>query len=336
MPKKQQDKVEGEHIFPNNELQIKALQWQEATEIGDDDQAMELLEEIIEKSTMMFQRLAQYENYHHTVDLGILVSAAQSKVVRWLQGWKPEKGKLFSWFSTCAKHAFLSELHKVNQYRTRYHVTSDNLDTFYGSEDHAVHKRNAAVSLRKKINELSSRWGSPQAKGALRYALECIVDDGYNRQNCIRGIACAWGTSLDVAKVYHSWAMVSLRDQMFTAIRVPWTEQDLFRARNSYEQIVDLLDNEHTPFTFGHIKYLCAVFGGSRLKIPTLAQIEKTRKDHLMFEEIESSDKDPESVSKIGKKYGKSPRAASETYYEMVEQLDPARCGEHQVYEDGY
>ena len=77
---------------------------------------MLVLEQIVEGSTAMFERLAQFEDFHYTVDLPILVSAAQEKVIKWLAKWQPKKGRLFSWFSKCAKNAFRSELVKVNQY----------------------------------------------------------------------------------------------------------------------------------------------------------------------------------------------------------------------------
>ncbi len=96
-----------------------------------------VLEEIVIGSTAMFERLAMYEDFHYTVDLKILVSAAQERVVKWLLRWEPKKGRLFSWFSKCAKNAFRSELVKVNQFRKRYYVTSDNLEHFYGVDDHA-------------------------------------------------------------------------------------------------------------------------------------------------------------------------------------------------------
>ena len=47
----------------------------------------------------------------------------------------------------CAKNAFRSELVKVNQYRKRYHVTSDNLEKFYGVEDHEVDKHDVAKEV---------------------------------------------------------------------------------------------------------------------------------------------------------------------------------------------
>src|SRR5574343_1036332 len=161
--------VKGEHIFPATHLTKLALHWKELNSKGRHKEAMEVLEEIIIGSTAMFERLAQFEDFHYTVDLPILVSAAQEKVVKWLIKWQPKKGRLFSWFSKCAKNAFRSELAKVNQYRKRYHVTSDNLEKFYGVEDHEVDKHDATVETHSRLSQIFVRWGDPQEQGALRY-----------------------------------------------------------------------------------------------------------------------------------------------------------------------
>ena len=122
--------VQGEHLFAASYLQPLAIKWKELNAKGKHTEAMLVLEEIVVGSTQMFQRLAQHEGYHFTVDLDILVSAAQEKVVKWLLRWQPKKGKLFTWFSKCAKNAFRSELVKVNQFRKRYHVTVTALKNF--------------------------------------------------------------------------------------------------------------------------------------------------------------------------------------------------------------
>src|SRR5208337_1352821 len=111
--------VQGEHLFAASYLEPLAIRWKELNAKGKHTEAMLVLEEIVVGSTQMFQRLAQHEGYHFTVDLDILVSAAQEKVVKWLIRWQRKKGKLFTWFSKCAKNAFRSELVKVNQFRKR-------------------------------------------------------------------------------------------------------------------------------------------------------------------------------------------------------------------------
>src|SRR5574343_20093 len=139
--------VKGEHIFPATHLTKLALHWKELNSKGRHKEAMEVLEEIIIGSTHMFERLAQHENFHYTVDLPILVSAAQEKVVKWLLAWQPKKGKLFTWLSKCSKNQFRSEIVKVTQYRKRFHVTGDNLEKFYGLDDHEVDKNYEAEEV---------------------------------------------------------------------------------------------------------------------------------------------------------------------------------------------
>jgi hypothetical protein len=89
----------GEHIFPATILEPLAVRWKELVAQKREDEAMELLEQIVVLCTPMFIRLAQHEGFHHTVDIETLTLSAQSRVANWLLYWDPKKGKLFSWAS---------------------------------------------------------------------------------------------------------------------------------------------------------------------------------------------------------------------------------------------
>lgn len=293
-----------------------------------------MLEEIVVGSTAMFECLAMYEDFHYTVDLKILTSAAQERVVNWLLKWEPKKGRLFTWFSKCAKNAFRSELLKVNQFRKRCHTTGENLELFYGAEDHEVNKHDLAEEVKLKIQDLACRWGDPQEIGAIKYLIECIIDDdndlGNDKQRAIWSAAYAYGISPDLSKFFYSWCLVALRHQMYNKIHVPFTQQDLFRASESYSHIVGLLD----IVTWDQLKQIIAVYGGTRFKIPTLASLAKLNKDYRLFQDIDKSDLDPDAVAEVAAAHGKTPRTAQEVYHEMIDVLDPKRYGEHAIYDD--
>lgn len=318
-----------EHIFPATKLEPLALRWKDLNGQKRHTEASALLEEIIVGSTAMFERLAQYEDFHHTVDLPILVSAAQEKVVKWLLKWQPKKGRLFSWFSKCAKHAFLSELVKVNQYRKRYHVTGDSLERFYGADDHEVNKHDIAAEYRNRLQSLTCRWGDEQEIGAIRYIVECIVEDHKaDKASVIRGAAYANGISFDMAKFFYAWALVGLRHVFFDKAYLPFTESDLLRASESYTLWPDLVD------TIGLAKSneLIAKFGGQRLRIPSLEHVKKLRDDYRLHQALIQSDLDPDTFSGTAKKHGRTQKSAHEVYAEMSKTLDPRRCGEYEVY----
>lgn len=330
MPKKSSNTVEGEHIFPATQLTPLAVQWKQLYTTGRHREAMLVLEEIVEGSTAMFQRLAQFEDFHYTVDLPILVSAAQEKVVKWLAKWQPKKGKLFSWFSKCAKNAFKSELVKVNQYRRRYHVTSDNLEKFYGVEDHEVDKHDIANEVRCKLDEMTCRWGDPQQIGAIRYLIECVIDDEHDRQASVRSAAYAYCISFELSKFFYEWVIVALRHAFYEKVYIPFTLQDLLRATESYTflpELIDIIGIEKT-------KEVCAKLGGKRVKIPTLQYLGRLRENYNMFRDIDRSDLDPDAIASVARKYKKSPRAAQEIFNDMVEQLDPKRYGEYGIFDE--
>lgn len=330
MPKKNPTTTENEHIFPASKLTPLAVQWKQLHNAGRHKDAMLVLENIVEGSTAMFQRLAQFEDFHYTVELSVLVSAAQEKVIKWLAKWQPKKGRLFSWFSKCAKNAFRSELVKVNQYRKRYYVTSDNLQKFYGVEDHEVDKHDIAKEVRSKLDDMTCRWGDPQQIGAIRFIIECIIDDEHDKQNTIRSAAYAYCISFELAKFFYEWSIVALRHTFYEKVYVPFTEQDLLRASESYTFTPELID------IIGVDKYkeLCAKLGGRRVKIPTLQHLAKLRENYLLMRDIERSDLDPDSIAAVARKHKKTPRTAQEIFTEMVDNLDPRRYGEYGIFDE--
>lgn len=322
-----------EHIFPATELTRLAKIWKELTAENKNDEALEILEQIIIGSTPMFERLAQYEGFHHSVDLSTLVQSAREKVVRWLANWNPKHGKdggLFTWFSICAKHSFLSELAKSNQFKKRFHVTSDNLEKFYGAEDHAIHKDDAAEEVRKNLKDISARWGDPQYLGAIRYAVECLIEDRpKDKAAIIKGMCYGYGLNQEMGKFFYNWAIFAMRDALHERIHIPFTKEDLFRHRYTFTQLVDLL----TIITWPQFERLVATMGGSRLKIPTLEQLNRLHQDYLLHRRISKSDMDPETVAKIAKDDARTPKNAADVYEEMTRDLNPDLSGEHEIFE---
>jgi len=331
MPKPKKESDASEHIFPASRLTPLAVKWKELSSAGRHKEAMLVLEQIVEGSTAMFERLALYEDFHYTVDLPVLVGAAQEKVVKWLIKWQPKKGRLFSWFSKCAKNAFRSELVKVNQYRKRFHVTSEHLEKFYGVEDHEVDKHDLAKEFRDRIESMTCRWGDPQEIGAIHYLIECVIDDEeHDKHAAIRSAAYAYGISIELSKFFYSWTLSALRHVMYDKIHMPFTEQDLFIAAESYEHITDLMD----IVTWDQLKKIIAVWGGKRLKIPTISNLVKLKENYALYRDVDKSDQDPDAVAEIAKKHKKTPRSAQEIFNEMVDTIDPRRYGEHSIYDD--
>lgn len=322
--------VKGQHIFRATVVEPMAVRWKQLAAQQRHDEAQELLVEIIHECTSMFLRLAQYEGFHHTVELESLVSAAQSRVPNWLVYWDPAKGKLFSWLSTCAKHVFLGEVARATQHRNRFHATGENMEKFVGAEDHAVVRHEASEAVRAMLQDLTCRWNDPQILCCLRYHLECVVENPRgNKKHVIRGGAYAGGVSPELSKFLYHWAIFALRDAMYDRLAMPYTEQDLFRLQHSFTYLPDLLN----VITWQQMLKIIALLGGTRIRVPTMAQLEKFKTEHSIFSEVGRSLGDPDSAAAIARKYRTSVASAEEAFERLARESERGdQSGDYSVY----
>ena len=165
--------------------------------------------------------------------------------------------------------------------------------------------------------------------GAIRFLIECIIDDEHEKQSAIRGATYGFCISAEMAKFFYDWSIVALRHAFYEKVYMPFSMQDLLRASESYTFTPELMD----IIGVDCYKEVCAKLGGKRIKIPTLQHLAKLKEKYQVAREVEQSDQDPDAVAQVAKKFKKTPRAAQEIFYEMTEQLDPHHSGEFDIYE---
>ena len=278
----------------------------------------------------MFERLAQSEGFTRTVDLETLVQSAREKVVRWLIGWD-KKRSIFSFFSVCARNAFLSEVNKTNSHRRRYHATSDTLEKFFGTEDHTAHKLDAATDAKQHLAGITVRWGNPEEAAAVRLTIDCLVEDReQDREAIIRTISYDYGLSPELSRFFYGWGLFALRDAMYERIHIPFTQEDLLRHKFSYTHLPDLLN----LMTWAQFKRFVATLGGQRLKIPTMNQLGRIHENYLMAQRIEKLGCGVPAVETAADEFGRSPASAQEIYEEIMREQDQDRSGENYLYDN--
>jgi len=319
-----------EHIFPATQLTELVLRWKTARSESRDDESMRLLTEIIENTQEMLRRFAQHEGFTRTVDLDILLGSANSKLMHWIDKWEPSRGRLFSWINACAKNTWLSEVNRETNYRRRYHVTGDDLEKFFGAEEHAVTTHEALKSTHDKVSSIVSRWGNPQEIGALAYMLACLHEGVTDKDAVVRGASYAWGLDVTLSKFFYTWCLFELRSQWSNKVRIPFTEQDLVMAAHSYTYLPDFLN----IVSFEQFKKLVAVMGGVRLRIPTIQQLAKLKEHYSIHEQLEATDKTPDDFAAVARSRKRSVKSAAEIFTEMTGVLHEDRTGEYPIFDE--
>ena len=331
--KKKKDKPKsGQHIFNNDRVEIEARRWKALVAEGRTEEADKLIEEIIPQCKNLFSRFAQFEKFDDKVELGSLINEAMIKVPHWINYWDPVKGTLFTYMSVCSKRLWVGLSKKESEYKGRYYATGDNLEKFAGMEDHEVAKHDSAKELRDRLNDITVRWASKQSKGAIKMYIDVLISGDYiNKKYLQRTASYAYCISPELAKFYYSWTLVAMRDIMYDKLRVNYTDQDLFRLGHSYSFLPDLL----TVISWQQMVKVMALFGGHRVKIPTLESLQKTRKEFSLHRDLDNA-QTPEEFTRNARKHGFTERSAHEVYERMSATLNHEHDTEHGLFEDDF
>ena len=74
----------------------------------------------------------------------------------------------------------------------------------------------------------------------------------------------------------------AMRDAMWDRIHIPFTEEDIVRHKETHSHLVDLLDIMGWPA----FKRMIATLGGTRIKLPTMAQMAGWHEEYMIYCEI--------------------------------------------------
>ena len=319
----------GQHIFNADKIQPEAIRWKSLVAQGRLEEADKLMEEIIPQCKNLFSRFAQYEKFDTNVELNSLINEAMLRVPHWIHYWKPDTSPLFTYISVCSKRLFGGMAKKESDYRGRYFASGDNLEKFCGSEDHEVEKHDAAKELKDRLSDITSRWRCKQSNDAIRMYIDVLVSgDKINKKALQRAASYAYGISPQLAKFYYTWTLVAMRDIMYDKLRIKYTDQDLFRLSHSYTFLPDIL----TVITWQQMIKIMGLFGGQRIKIPTLDSITSTKKEVELYRELDKV-QTPEEFGKIAKKHGFTDKSAQKVYDKMTNVLNQAHDSEHSLYD---
>lgn len=320
-------------IFPAAIIEPLAVRWKDLIRQQRFDEATLLLEDIVVKATPMFLRMAQYHGFHHTVELQSLVASAHQRLPTWLLGWTPAKGRLFSWFTKCARNVFLSEVLRTAEYRRRTYSTNEDLGQFLGCEDTEVVRHEAVEAVHAMLRDMTCRWRDKQVICCIRFHIAAVVENPRCNKREVRTLirsgSFASGLSLELSKFFYNWAIYALRDAMYDRVRTPYTEQDLLRLSTRYTYIPDMLN----VITWQQMLKLITIFSGQRFRLPTISQLSQLRRNVEIYRDV-CHDHSPDSMVKSAKRHQVSLQSAEEIYVSMARAMaDYGDGDEHPIYD---
>jgi hypothetical protein len=76
------------------------------------------------------------------------------------------------------------------------------------------------------------------------------------------------------------------------------------------------------------------VLSGQRLVFPSWADVQKHVQHAKIYQEIDSTDKNPKAIAAVARKWGKTEKSATEIFDKMTRVLDVNVSGEYPVYDN--
>lgn len=229
----------------------------------------------------------------------------------------------------CSKHVFLGEVVKASQHRKRFHSTGDNLEKFAGAVDPTVNQHEAVEAVQDMLKTIHARWGNAQAQQCIQFHIACLVENPRgNRKNTVKTGAYASGLSLELSRFFYNWALYALRDAMFDQIAPRYSEEDVFRLQKSFTflpEVIKIVGWEKTLKLIG-------LLGGTKLVLPTLAQLTQSRKDVALYNALSRTHQTATEFRRVAAEHGVTERSAEEVFQRMSNELMADRDGNYPVY----
>jgi hypothetical protein len=313
MPKK--------NVFDNDLVESLAVQFKRTGDI-------KTYQKICEGSNNLIDAIIRSNKYHQQVPFDDLKNNLFLQLHKWILGWSPGKGKLYTYFTSCTKHGCKTYLAKESALHKRLAYTDVCLEAFEKDPTFIEGNDRFIEVLKSALEEIYLRWSEPYVREIIKYCVGTIIrKHGDRRQQILRTIVLAWDVSHDTAKFLLDWSHGAVRQALLDHYAVPLGGVDILRVSEKYSFIPDLVN----VLGLEKAKKLLHIFAGISIRFPTMKQLRKQMNMATVYEEL-SEDNTPDKVYELSKRYRMSPAKVEEAFDLVAENIRQGLLEDYPLY----
>ena len=297
-------------IFDNDAVTPLAIQFKQ-------NQDLVTYKKVCDGSHNLMDAIIRGGKFHMQAPFEDIKNHLFLQVENWLAKWAPEKGKLYTYFSTCIKHACLSYVTKENLLRTRFVYSGDlpMLDALSGAHIQPTFTHELRQSLGDALKDIEIRWREPVIKEVIRYMVECIVQNRADRRKeILNTVVMGYPITMDTAKFLLDWATGAVRACLLQKYDQPLGEIDIIRASEKFDRMADIV----ALVGIKPAKLLMATFSGQTIRFPSQTQLRRHTVYKRVYESL-NEDPSPDQVTALAREHRTTPDKIEE-YYEKLHQ----------------
>ncbi len=272
---------------------------------------------VCEGSNDLMDSIIRSNKFHLQAPFDDIKNFLFLQLENWLAKWSPEKGKIYSYFSTCIKHAAISFVSKESLYRQRFMLTDLSMEAVSGACVMPVYTAELRQVLIDGLKDLTVRWREPVIQNAIRYMVCCVVNNQMEkRQEILRTAMLAFPIDINTAKFLLDWTQAAVRAALLEHYDQPLGEIDIIRASERFSLLPDII----SLVGLINAKKLMVVFAGTTIRFPSQTQLRR----HTMLKKIHrslSQDPTPDNVQQLSRESRTTPEKVEYLYENLNENV---------------
>lgn len=289
---------------------------------------------ICEVSNNLMDSIIRSSRFHLQVPFGDIKNHLFLQVENWIEKWQPTKGKVYTYFCVCIKHACLSFVSKEALIRSRFvfeHQMRDvPLEAVAGSVGPGSYTAEFRASLGTALEELEIRWREPVVREIIRYLVDCVVHNRTEgrRQEILRTITFGYPVDLNTAKFLLDWTQAAVRACLLVKYDQPLGEIDIIRVSERFDRMPDLIK----LIGLRNAKILMTTFAGQTIRFPSQTQLRRHTVLKKVYDRL-GEDPSPDAVNELAREVRTTPDKIQELYEKVHNNIQAGLLDDEPLFE---